>query len=97
MQEGVSAETAAYLAAIRQALERKRVSSICRECALASGWDDWALMPEPVVLQFVSGGPGGFAAMAALVCKKCGYSRLYSLPFLGVSLQVEESRIIVPD
>lgn len=81
-----------FALAVSQALAHRKISSICRECASAAGWGDWSLLAQPAAMPVF--GAEAVTLAAQLTCKRCGYMRFYSLPFLGVN--IEQRRIITP-
>jgi hypothetical protein len=89
-KEGVTPQTFDEIVLIQ--LRSRRVTSICRECAGAQTWEDWEILPMPIVSPLV--GAQATVMMVCVTCRKCGYVRLFTLAWLGI--QLEQRRIITP-
>ena len=82
-----------FTQAVMAALNVRKVHSRCVGCA-AFGWSIFHLHPAPVVMPTVV--TNTVILCACFICSKCGAMRLFNLNLLGLRLEVESPRIVVP-
>jgi hypothetical protein len=79
--------------AIKSALDLRRVKPRCSECGHV-GFEHFACAPNPAAVSLAA--EGHVLLCAALVCRRCGATKLYNLNVLGLRVEREERRIVTP-
>ncbi len=83
-----------FVDAVRAALAAKQVKPKCSSCS-AIGWANFEIHGEPLAVH-VLGAPRAIP-IAALICLKCADVNSKSLQHLGITMTMQEQRIVTPD
>lgn len=85
---GAPGDDKGFVEAVMRGMSARKVKPRCLVCAVI-GWDQFNLIPMPIVMPALAAGEG--MQTAAFVCLECGHITFHNLEVLGVGVQLEVS------